>query len=184
MFYNSLLNKVVSKSNDRKVLKYVYQNPVNGEWVASDGQIMLIEHNEAIPMFKFWNPKTGNPVDENLEYLDYEHLLTAEETKLTGKVKDLGNGCTMLDDIQVISKNYKIACDFVGAERLMSYTNQAVHIYNADKSRQAFLTVVHHNFKFKIKDKKGETINVFVTYNEAEEFASIMGNDFTIRSEL
>ena len=188
MFYNDLLNKVVSRMNNRPVLKYVYQNPENGEWVASDGHIMLIEHNEAIPMFKFWNPETGNPVDEKLQYLDYEFALKGIQAqikgKFTGKISRVSDNLSKMGDIYVDSDLLDIALKFVGPEHTINVPDTCgygIYIHNNDKSRQALVVSINPKESYRVLDLNGETIFRFDTYKQAREFVLTMGNDFIVR---
>lgn len=182
MFYDSLLNEVVSTTNDKPVLKYIHQNPENGEWVASNGQIMLIDHNEAVPMFELWDPKTGNPINDDLQYYDYKHLFTEDYEIFNGEITHQKGGLTKLGDVNIPTKYYNIACKFTGLEHTIKISSRAVYMYNKSKSRQAFVINVHHNYKFKVMDINGEVINTFDTWQEAEDFAAIMGNNFTVRT--
>ena len=188
MFYNSLLNKVVSRMNNRPMLKYVYQNPENGEWVASDGHIMLIEHNEAIPMFKFWNPETGNPVDEKLQYLDYEFALKGIQAqikgKFTGKISRVSDNLSKMGDVYVDSDLLDVALEFVGPEHTINVPDTSgygIYIHNNDKSRQALVVSINPKESYRVLDLDGETIFRFDTYKQARDFVLSMGNDFIVR---
>lgn len=188
MFYDSLLNEVVSRMNNRPVLKYVYQNPNNGEWVASDGYIMLIEHNEAIPMFKLWDPKTGNPVDEKLEYLDYELALNTIKAqivgKFTGKISRVSDNLSKLGDLYVDSDLLDTALKFVGPEHIINVPNalgSGIYIHNKDKSRQALVVLLFPEQSYRVLDLDGETIFRFDTYKQARDFVLSMGNNFIVR---
>ena len=76
MLYNPLLNKAASKLTTRGALRYVHQDPNGGEFVASDGTVMLVENSGTPFLTAFWDTDTLNPVDCADEYPDWRKVLS------------------------------------------------------------------------------------------------------------
>lgn len=182
--FNPLLSKVVSKLNDRPVLKYVYQNQKNGEFVASDGQIMLIERNGSIPMFEFWHPETQEPflTSDGLTYPDYEKTLSdAEKTadKYTYNVS-FNVDFVIVDNRYVIKRSdYNLILDFIGNSPkidIPSYGYTPLIFSNLNKQKQAVILPlkVYPKDLYKkfwdVIDYDGIILATFNTFAEAEQF--------------
>ena len=146
MFYSPLLNKAVSKLTTRGALQYVYQDPNGGEFVASDGTVMLVESDGVPFMNKFWDTITQMPTNCAEEYPDWRAVLlrgveNANRLWFDDKVL-LQDGFAIFNKLYVSAKNYQLVKDFIGPDitiNIPSFLGSAIYFRNADKSRQALI---------------------------------------------
>ena len=146
MFYSPLLNKAASKLTTRGALQYVYQDPNGGEFVASDGTVMLVESGGVPFMAKFWDTITQMPTNCADEYPDWSDVLlqgveNAKRLWFDDKVL-LQSGLVKFDRFYTSAKIYQLVKDFIGPEMVINISNalgSAIYFRNADKSRQALI---------------------------------------------
>ena len=183
MFYSPLINKATSKLTTRGALQYVYQDPNGGEFVASDGKIMLIESGGAPFMNKFWDTITQMPTNCAEEYPDWRAVLlrsveNANRLWFDDKVL-LQNGFAIFDRLYTSAKYYQLVKDFIGSDMTINIPNCVDHpIYfrNADKSHQALImpytlypeTV--NKAEWNVLDASGTIIHTCKDIREAELF--------------
>lgn len=183
MFYSPSLNKAASKLTTRGALQYVYQDPNGGEFVASDGKIMLVENNGTPFMAKFWDTITQMPTDCTEEYPDWRAVLlrgveNANRLWLDDKVL-LQDGFAIFDRLYTSAKIYQLVQDFIGPEMVINISNalgSAIYFRNADASRQALImpymlypeTV--DKAKWNVLDPQGTIIHTCKDIKEAEIF--------------
>lgn len=183
MFYSPLLNKVASKLTTRGALQYVYQDPNGGEFVASDGTVMLVESGSAPFMNKFWDTITQMPTNCAEEYPDWRAVLlqgveNANRLWFDDKVL-LQSGLAKFDRFYTSAKNYQLVKDFIGPDITINIPNSlgsAIYFRNADKSRQALImpymlypeTV--DKAEWQILDPRGTIIHTCKDIREAELF--------------
>lgn len=146
MFYSPLLNKAVSKLTTRGALQYVYQDPSSGEFVASDGKIMLVENNGAPFMAKFWDTITQMPINCAEEYPDWRAVLLRGIENTNRLWFDdsvlLHDGFAIFDRLYTSAKIYALVRDFIGPDIIINISNSfnyPIYFRNTDKSRQALI---------------------------------------------
>ena len=189
MFWDNNLNKVVAVLNDRPALKNIYQNPSTGEWVASDGRLMLIERNGAIPMFEFWSAQDGNPTSCASSYPDYQHTraeMLEKATKLY-VLEPVKRGEFVIFDnkLKILASQWNIIRDFLGDNiriLLPGYGYTALCMESADKQREAFVMPIKSD-RWEIVDLDGTVTNTIDNYKEAVNFLNMLGSGYIIRSE-
>ena len=183
MFYSPLLNKAASKLTTRGALQYVYQDPNGGEFVASDGKIMLVENNGTPFMAKFWDTITQMPTNCAEEYPDWRAVLlrgveNANRLWFDDKVL-LQDGFAIFDRLYTSAKIYQLVKDFIGPDMIISVPNSLgypIHFTSADKSRQALImpymlypeTV--DKAEWNVLDPSGTIIHTCKDIREAEIF--------------
>ena len=183
MFYSPSLNKAASKLTTRGALQYVYQDPNGGEFVASDGKIMLVESGGTPFMAKFWDTITQMPTNCAEEYPDWRAVLlrgaeNASNLYSADKVL-LQDGFAIFEQLYTSVKYYQLVKDFIGPEMIISVPNSLgypIHFQNADKSRQALImpytlypeTV--NKAEWQILDPQGTIIYTCKDIREAELF--------------
>lgn len=192
MFYSDLLPKACAILNDRVALKYVYQNPKNGEFVSSDGKIMLVERNGSIPMFEYWNPTTEEPIlnTDDLEYPDYVTVLDDARRSAIhepDKIKHISNGLTSLDELKISTTNFNLVQKFCGKDMKIKipYNHGPIYFESVDKNRQALVmpykTIDDKHCEWVVKDVDGIEIGVYKTFKEAENFIEMLGGNYVVR---
>ena len=192
MFYSNLLPKACAIFTDRPSLNYIYQNPKNGEFVASDGIVMLVERNGAIPMFEYWNPQTGEPVlnAPELQFPDYVTVLEnarAEATHTPKKIKHRFDGLTEIEDLKVSTTNFNLVQIFCGKDMKIKIPNlnKAIYFESVDKNRQALILpyriIDNQCCEWDVKDVDGLRIGRYKTFKEAESFVEMIGGNYAIR---
>lgn len=188
MFYSPLLNKAVSKLTTRGALQYVYQDPNGGEFVASDGKIMLIESGGVPFMNKFWDTITQMPTNCAEEYPDWRAVLLywIENDKrlyFADRVR-FQKGLAIFDRLYTSAKIYQLVKDFIGPDMIINIPNCVDHpIYfrNADKSHQALIMPYSifpkylKEYRWEVLDPQGTIIHTCKDIREAELF------DLTVR---
>lgn len=183
MFYSPLLNKAASKLTTRGALQYVYQDPNSGEFVASDGKIMLVESGGAPFMNKFWDTITQMPTNCAEEYPDWRAVLLqgykdANKPWSADRVR-FQKGLAILNNLCVSAKNYALVSEFIGPDMIISVPNSLgypIHFTSADKSRQALImpymlypeTV--DKAEWNVLDPSGTIIHTCKDIREAEIF--------------
>lgn len=147
MIYSPLLNKAASKLTTRGALQYVYQDPNGGEFVASDGKIMLVENGGVPFMAKFWDTITQMPTNCAEEYPDWRAVLlhgveNANRLWFDDKVL-LQDGFAIFNKLYVSAKIYQLVKDFIGPDIIIinipRLFGDPLYFRNADKSRQALI---------------------------------------------
>lgn len=146
MFYSPLLNKAASKLTTRGALQYVYQDPNGGEFVASDGKVMLVENGGVPFMAKFWDTITQMPTNCAEEYPDWRAVLlrgveNANRLWFDDKVL-LQSGLAIFNKLYVSAKIYQLVKDFIGPNitiNIPALFGDPLYFRNADKSRQALI---------------------------------------------
>lgn len=183
MFYNPLLNKAASKLTTRGALQYVYQDPNGGEFVASDGKIMLIESGGVPFMAKFWDTITQMPTNCAEEYPDWRAVLlrgveNANRLWFDDKVL-LQDGFAIFDRLYTSAKIYQLVKDFIGPDITINIPvlfADPLYFRNADKSRQALIMAYElypetvDKAEWQILDARGTIIYTCKDIKEAELF--------------
>lgn len=183
MFYNPLLNKAVSKLTTRGALQYVYQDPNSGEFVASDGTVMLIENNGTPFMAKFWDTITQMPANCAEEYPDWKNVLlhaceNADRLWFADRVR-LYKGFAVFDRLYISAKIYQLVQDFIGHEMVInipSFLARPMYFRNNDKTRQALVMPYNiipekpWNYEWNVLDPSGTIIYTTDNIKEAELF--------------
>lgn len=183
MFYSPLLNKAASKLTTRGALQYVYQDPNSGDFVASDGTVMLVESNGTPFMAKFWDTITQMPTNCAEEYPDWRAVLlrsveNAKRLWFDDKVL-LQDGFAIFDRLYTSAKNYQLVKDFIGPEMVINISNalgSAIYFRNADASRQALISSFNTAFEnvkerqWNVLDASGTIIYTTSDIREAELF--------------
>lgn len=186
--FNDLLPKVCAILNDRPALKYIYQNPKNGEFVASDGVVMLIERNGAIPMFEYWNPQTKEPILDTtvLEYPDYVTVLENARggaVNNADNIKQQSDGLTKIDDFYMSTTNFKLVQKFCGNDikiKIPIFYNP-IYFESVNKSRQALIMPYKTTGEWVVKDVDNVEIATYKTFKEAESFIEMLGGNYVVR---
>lgn len=183
MFYSPLLNKAASKLTTRGALQYVYQDPNGGEFVASDGKIMLVESGGVPFMNKFWNTITQMPTNCAEEYPDWRAVLLqgykdANKPWSADRVR-FQKGLAVLNNLYVSAKNYALVSEFIGPDMIISVPNSLgypIYFTSADKSRQALIMPYQlypetvDKAKWNVLDPSGTIIHTCKDIREAELF--------------
>ena len=183
MFYSPLLNKAVSKLTRRGALQYVHQDPNTGEFVASDGKVMLVENNGTPFMAEFWDTITQMPTDCADKYPDWSAvLLQAKKDACRCWLKELikyHDGFTVFDNLYVSTKIYKLVEDFIGPDitiNIRGLFGYPIYFRNADASRQALIMPYRlypeqiGKVDWKVTDPSGTIIYTTKDIREAELF--------------
>ena len=183
MFYSPLLNRAVSKLTTRGALQYVYQDPNGGEFVASDGMIMLVEKNGTPFMAKFWNTITQMPTECTEEYPDWRAVLlrsveNANRLWFDDKVL-LQDGFAIFNKLYVSAKIYQLVKDFIGPDMIINIPGlfaDPLYFRNADKSHQALIMCYQlypetvNKAEWNVLDPSGTIIHTTRDIREAEIF--------------
>lgn len=187
--WNNLLNSTLSKSTKYPALHYIYQNPVTGEWVASDNRIMLCELNGAIPMFEFWNAQ-GAPCNvEGLKY-DYERVLkeAIERCDSRCSVSDIlhQGRFAFIGDRPVLNEELEKVLKFIGERPTIRWcsrdVNVPIYFQSLDKNLQAVIKPIKSlTAGWRVLDVNEDIITTCNSYEEAEMLANALGIDCLIR---
>lgn len=183
MFYSPLLNKAVSKLTTRGALQYVYQDPNGGDFVASDGTVMLVESGGAPFMAKFWDTITQMPTNCAEEYPDWRAVLlqgyeNSDRFWLADRVR-LHKGFAVFDRLYISAKYYQLVQDFIGPDitiNIPSFLGRPLYFRNDDKSRQALVMPYNiiperpWNYEWNVLDPSGTIIYTTRDIKEAELF--------------
>lgn len=183
MFYSPLLNKAASKLTTRGALQYVYQDPNSGEFVASDGKVMLVENNGTPFMAEFWDTITQMPTNCAEEYPDWRAVLlrgveNANRLWFDDKVL-LQDGFAIFDRLYTSAKIYQLVKDFIGPDitiNIPGLFGDPLYFRNADKSRQALIMCYQlypetvDKAEWNVLDPSGTIIHTTRDIREAELF--------------
>lgn len=183
MFYSPLLNKAASKLTTRGALQYVYQDPNGGEFMASDGKIMLVESGGAPFMNKFWDTITQMPTNCAEEYPDWRAVLlrgveNASNLYSADKVL-LQDGFAIFEQLYTSAKYYQLVKDFIGPDMTINIPNcvdNPIYFRNADKSHQALIMPYSifpkylKEYTWEVLDPQGTIIHTCKDIREAELF--------------
>ena len=186
--WNPLLSSTLCKSSKWPALHYVHQNQRTGEWVASDNRVLLCELNGAIPMFEMWDA-TGNPVNINLVYNDYEALIervtaAVDKTALTIKRQGL---FTFIGNCAVLTVDYDKVSEFIGDIGEIKYKDIYTPIYfiSCDKQRRALITPFEHEnvlkARWKLLDTDESELGMFNSWQEAHDMGKMLGCEYIIK---
>ena len=187
MFWHSALSTTLSISTLWPQMHYIYQNPKNGEFVACDNRVMLIENNGTIPMFEFWNAD-GSPADvQGLEYVDYQ-------SRLKQAINDAGmmwvkkpvtkQEFTYIAELPVLTTDWNKVMDFVGADRTIYYDRTIIYVKSVDGQRQAIISPFCSMRAWNLMNTAEEVISVCNSYKEAVELGQLMcGNNYIIKEK-
>lgn len=129
--FNKNLSKAVSKDKIRPYLNYVYYNKETGEYVATDGHIMLIEKTaDVYDTDKFLSPLTGLPVPDDYAYPNYQKVIPASGDIVTNRVfktytrneksKHHANEIVQIADMFFDFKYLYVALNFVGSDFILT----------------------------------------------------------------
>lgn len=179
MIYNTLLNKAVSKLTTRGALQYVHQAPDGGEFVASDGTVMLVENTGTPFLAAFWSSQTLTPVDCVDEYPDWRKVLSdgIKNAKKPFKADKISvrDGFAVIDGLYTSAAKYQLVRDFIGSDIAVYVPNSVsypIYFRNADKSRQAL--IMPYNIRkytiFEVLNASGEVVYSTADIREAEMF--------------
>lgn len=179
MIYNPLLNKAASKLTTRGALQYVHQDPNGGEFVASDGTVMLVENTGMPFLTAFWDTDTPTPVDCAEEYPDWREVLsdgikTAKKPYKADRIA-VGEGFAVIGGLYTSAAKYQLVRDFIGSDIVINIPENAarpIYFRNADKSRQALIMPynVHKGTKWEVLNASGEVVYTTNDIREAEMF--------------
>lgn len=147
MFYAQELDKVTSRLMDRPALQLVHQAS-GGEFVASDGLIMLIDAGSATsclsPWWRLQMPVTPPASPEPLN--DWQAVLShmQEEARRRWQLDRVtyAAGLAQIDNFLIKESYFKIALNFIGNDsRLLipSRADNAILLESRDKKKAALL---------------------------------------------
>ena len=170
LLWNELLSKTVSKSTLWPQLHYIHQDLNTGEFAASDNRILLVEHNQAIPMFEWWNPD-GTPANvQDLEFVKYSELIL----KIRNMPPSKSQGVILPEQMARVKK-------FIGAGGTVHTSGYYQLHISADGCRQAVIYAFDEEGKWRLLNTSEELMSECDTYEEAEQLGDILGCDYIIR---
>lgn len=189
MFYSCELDKVTSRLNDRPALQLVHQ-ATGGEFVASDGLIMLIDAGSATSCLSPWwrlqmpvtPPASPEPLDGWQAVLSRMKEAARRRWQLDRVTYTAG--LANINNLFINERYFKTALNFVGVDAVLlipSERDSAVLLHNSDKTRTAL--IMPYNLKSDdLRRAKWDVLDdssniIFTTNNltEAESFG------FTVR---
>lgn len=185
MIYAPELDKVTARLTDRPALQLVYQ-AAGGEFVASDGLIMLIDAGSATsclaPWWRLQTPATApaspNPLDGWQAVLS--HMQEAARRRWQLERVTYAAGLAQINSLLVGERYFKTALEFVGADPVLlipSERGSAVLLHNADKTRTALIMPYAlepegiKRAKWDVLDDSGTIIYTTKSLPEAESFS-------------
>lgn len=129
--FNKNLSKAVNKNELRPHLNYVYYNKTAGEYVATNGFIMLIEKTaDTYDTDKFLSPLTGLPVPDDYTFPDYQKIIPASGDIITNRVfktyirtkksKDHANKIIQIADMFFDFKYLSVVFNFIGSDFILT----------------------------------------------------------------
>lgn len=179
MLYNPLLNKAVCKLTTRGALRYVHQDPNGGEFVASDGIVMLVENTGTPFLTAFWDTYTLSPVDCADKYPDWRKVLsdglkTAKKPYKADRIA-IQEGFAVVGGLYTSAVKYQLVRDFIGSDIVINIPESVsypIYFRNADKSRQALIMPynVRKGTKWEVLNASGEVVYTTNDIREAEMF--------------
>lgn len=189
MIYVPELDKVTSRLTDRPALQLVHQ-AAGGEFVASDGLIMLIDAGSATNcLAPCWRLQMPVPAPTDLKPLaDWKivYNLAKENARRRWQLDRVTYtaGLANINNLFINERYFKIALEFVGPEAVLlipKRRDSAVLLHNADKSRTALIMPYAlepegiKRAKWDVLDNSGTIILTTKSLLEAESFG------FTVR---
>lgn len=189
MIYAPELDKVTSRLMDRPALQLVHQ-ATGGEFVASDGLIMLIDAGSATsclsPWWRLQMPVTPPASPEPLDGWQAVLSHMQEEARRRWQLDRVtyAAGLARVNNLLVSERYFKIALEFIGPEAVLlipERRDSAVLLHNADESRTALIMPYAlepediKRAKWDVLDDSGTIIYTTKNLPEAESFG------FTVR---
>lgn len=147
MFYSCELDKVTSRLNDRPALQLVHQ-ATGGEFVASDGLIMLIDAGSATSCLSpWWRLQMPVPAPTDLKPLADWKIVYNSAKENARRLWQLDRikytaGLAQIDNFLIKESYFKIALNFIGNDsRLLipSRADNAILLESRDKKKAALL---------------------------------------------
>lgn len=179
MIYNTLLNKAVSKLTTRGALQYVHQAPDGGEFVTSDGTLMMVENTGTPFLVEFWNSQTQTPVDCADKYPDWRKVLSdgiknAKKPLNADKIATQ-EGFAIIGGLHTSATKYQLVRDFIGSDIAVYIPDDVgypIYFRNAYKSRQALILPynIRKDTMFEVLNASGEVVYTTADIREAEMF--------------
>lgn len=184
MIYSCELDKVTSRLNDRPALQLVHQ-ATGGEFVASDGLIMLIDAGSATSCLSPWwrlqmpvtPPASPEPLDGWQAVLS--RMKEAARRRWQLDRVTYAAGLARVNNLLIGERYFKIALEFIGPEAVLlipERRDSALLLHNSDKTRTAL--IMPYNLKSDdLRRAKWDVLDdssniIFTTKNllEAESF--------------
>lgn len=189
MIYAPELDKIISRLTDRPALQLVHQ-AAGGEFVASDGLIMLIDAGSATsclsPWWRLQMPVTPPASPEPLVSWQAVVSHMADNARRRWQLDRVTYtaGLANINNLFINERYFKTALNFVGVDAVLlipSERDSAVLLHNSDKTRTAL--IMPYNLKSDdLRRAKWDVLDdssniIFTTNNltEAESFG------FTVR---
>lgn len=189
MFYSCELDKVTSRLNDRPALQLVHQ-ATGGEFVASDGLIMLIDAGSATSCLSPWwrlqmpvtPPASPEPLDGWQAVLSRMKEAARRRWQLDRVTYTAG--LANINNLFINERYFKTALNFVGVDAVLlipSERDSAVLLHNSDKTRTALIMPYNlksddlRRAKWDVLDDSSNIIFTTKSLLEAESFG------FTVR---
>ena len=147
MIYAPELDKATARLSARPALQLVHQ-AAGGEFVASDGLIMLIDAGSATnclaPWWRLQMPVTPPASPEPLDGWQDVLLRMTEAARRRWQLDwvTYASGLARVNNLLLGERYFKIALEFIGPEAVLLIPNRrdsAVLLHNADKSRKALI---------------------------------------------
>lgn len=184
MIYAPELDKVTSRLTDRPALQLVHQ-ATGGEFVASDGLIMLIDAGSATSCLSPWwrlqmpvtPPASPEPLDGWQAVLSRMKEAARRRWQLDRVIYDAG--LARVNNLLVSERYFKTALNFVGVDAVLlipERRDSAVLLHNADESRTALIMPYNlksddlRRAKWDVLDDSGTIIYTTINLPEAESF--------------
>lgn len=189
MFYAQELDKATARLSDRPALQLVHQ-AAGGEFVASDGLIMLIDAGSATNcLAPWWRLQMPVTPPASLEPLNGWQAVLSHMTDNARRRWQLDRvtytaGLANINNLFINERYFKTALNFVGVDAVLLIPNRrdsAVLLHNADKSRKALLMPYNlksddlRRAKWDVLDDSSNIIFTTNNLTEAESFG------FTVR---
>lgn len=170
LLWNKALSKTISISNLWPQLHYVYQNPINGEFVASDNRVLLVENNGMPPLAEWWNPDGTIADVYGLEYVKYFDMILKIRNMPAMKSK----GVILPEQLERVQQ-------FIGAGGTIHTSGYYNYYVSADKRRQAVIYAFDEYGKWRLLNTSEELITECDSYEEAVNMGNILGCKYIIR---
>lgn len=189
MFYAQELDKVTSRLNDRPALKHVYQAET-GEFIASDGLIMLIDYSTGLDYFNSWwkfqTPVMSPASPEPLNKWRFVLSSMADNARRRWQLDRVTYtaGLANINNLFINERYFKTALNFVGVDAVLlipERRDSALVLHNLDESRTALIMPYALSLeglravKWDVLDDSGTIIYTTKNLPEAESFG------FTVR---
>lgn len=189
MIYAPELDKIISRLTDRPALQLVHQ-AAGGEFVASDGLIMLIDAGSATnclaPWWRLQTPVTPPASPEPLVSWQAVLLRMQEAARRRWQLDRVTYtaGLANINNLFINERYFKTALNFVGVDAVLlipSERDSAVLLHNSDKTRTALIMPYNlksddlRRAKWDVLDDSSNIIFTTKSLLEAESFG------FTVR---